>query len=113
MIYIFIVHVGVSEEHVFYASSGKSSFPCKACTKLLWMTRNSVTPLRPQCTLSASDVTYSKLDIGKKVISPERELRLPELKKKLGYARSSCWHIGTTTVRLLRVSAFPVSYYVI
>jgi hypothetical protein len=34
VIYIFIVHVGVSEQ-VFYASSGKSSSSCEACTELL------------------------------------------------------------------------------
>jgi len=33
-IYIFIVHFGVSEQ-VIYASSGKSSSPCEACTELL------------------------------------------------------------------------------
>lgn len=106
VIYIFIVHVGGSEQ-VFYASSSKSSSPCEACTKVLWMTRNNATPLRPQCTLSASDVTYSKSDIGKKVISPERELRLRELRNELGYARSSCWHVRTTTVRLLRGHCLP------
>ena len=62
---------------------------------------------RPECTLSASDITYSKSDICKKVISTERELHLPELRNKLGYARSSCWHIGTTTVRLLSGHCLP------
>ena len=71
------------------------------------MTRINATPLRPQCILSTSDVTYSKSDIGKKVISPKRELHLPELGNELGYGWSSCWHIGTTTVRLPRGHCFP------
>lgn len=71
------------------------------------MTRNNATPLGLQCILSTSDVTYSKSDIGKKVISPKGELRLPELRNKLRYGWSSRWHIGTTTVRLLRGHCLP------
>ena len=66
-------------EHVFYACSNKSCFKCEACTKLLRMTRNNDTSLRPQCTLSASHATCPKSDGGGKVISPEREPHLPDL----------------------------------
>jgi hypothetical protein len=69
-------------EQVFYTSTGKSTFQCEACTKLLCSTGNDDTPVRPQRSLSASDATCSISDGGKKIISPERELLLPELSNK-------------------------------
>jgi hypothetical protein len=59
-------------DQVFFNSTGKSAFKCVACTKLLRSTRNNDTPVKLQHSFSASEAT-------KKVISPERQLNLPEL----------------------------------
>src|SRR5215470_15618361 len=59
-------------DQVFLNSSGNSTFKCVACIKLVRTTRHDDTPVKPQCSLSASEAT-------KKVISPERQLNLPEI----------------------------------
>jgi hypothetical protein len=59
-------------DQVFFSSAGKSSFKCVSCTKLIRSTSNNDIPVKPQCSLSTSDAR-------KKVLSPERELNLPEL----------------------------------
>jgi hypothetical protein len=59
-------------DQVFLNSSGKSTFKCAACIKLLKTNRNDDTPVKPQRSMSASEAT-------KKVMSPERQLNLPEI----------------------------------
>ena len=67
-------------ELVFYTSSGKSTYQCKTFAKIHLSTRNDDTPVRDHH--SASDDSVYKADGAENVLSPERELLLPEFSSR-------------------------------
>jgi hypothetical protein len=79
------VHITDSDQ-LFFTFTGKSSYKCLACTKLLRSTRNDETPVKLQHSIS---IGYYK------VISPDRQLSLPELP-----SNGSPLHVQIETLRL-------------
>ena len=93
----FLFHGSCESDQVFLSSTGKSSYQlCMACTKLLRSARNDNRPVKPQCSLSASDATQ-------KVISPDRQLNLPQLtsNESLSFRTEAVRPNGQTTINLV------------
>jgi hypothetical protein len=60
-------------EHTFYMAEDKSTLKCAQCVKVLWSSRDENNPIGSIRSTSASELL-------KKLLSPERELVLPDLK---------------------------------